>query len=97
MIKNNLGFGKVYKRKTIASFTIENKTELYLIANLFNNNLVTINKKISFNKFLLKLNKYFIKGRLVFSTLNVQSLCNDDALYGKSLQIRDVLPTLNDS
>lgn len=50
MIRNRLGFGKVYTQHKISSFIVDTKKELYLICHLFKNNLVTVNKKLSFDK-----------------------------------------------
>ena len=72
MIKQNLNLGKVIKQgKTTSRFIIQDKKGLYLIALLFNNNLVTFNKYCSFNKFLLYLNEYNQKGNLSFPLIDV--------------------------
>jgi hypothetical protein len=63
MIKYTLGFGKIIKQgKTTSRYVIQDKKGLYLIATLFNNNLVTYNKIYNFYNFLYALNKYNQKG-----------------------------------
>ena len=58
MIKYNLGFGKVIKQgKTTSRFVVQDKKSLYLLALLFNQNLVSFTKFNSFSKFLALLNK----------------------------------------
>lgn len=71
MIQKNLGLGKVIKQgKTTSRFVIQDKKGLFLIATLFNNNLVTHSKIISFNKFLTSLNIYNQKGKINFININ---------------------------
>ncbi len=84
MIRNRFGFGKVYVQHNMGSFTVETKKELYLIGHLFNNNLVTVNKKLSFDKWLLGINKNFIKGKYILPSINLNP--------SKSI----ILPSLND-
>jgi hypothetical protein len=84
MIQKELGLGKVIKQgKTTSRFIIQDKLGLYLIALLFNGNLVIPTKKESFKKFLLFLNKYNQKGSLTFPHIHFQSI--------------SLLPTLEDS
>lgn len=72
MIQNNLKFGKVIKQsKTVSSFIVQDAIDLYLIALLFNNNLVIDTNLNSFNLFLERINKYVIYGRFNFPNLNV--------------------------
>lgn len=67
MIKNNLGLGKVIKQgKTTSRFVVQDKKGLYLLALLYNQNLVTFSKINSFVKFLSSLNKYNQKGTLKY-------------------------------
>ena len=73
MIRNRLGFGKVYTQHNISSFIVDTKRELYLICHLFNNNLVTVNKKLSFDKWLLGINKNLIKGKYVLLPVQLTS------------------------
>jgi len=52
MIQKTLGFGKVIKQgKTTSRFVVQDKKGLYLVATLFNNNLVTYSKIFNFYKF----------------------------------------------
>jgi LAGLIDADG endonuclease len=89
MIQNVLGFGKVIKQgKTTSRFVVQDKKGLYLLATLFNNNLVTHDKIMGFNKFLLALNKYIQKGTMKFSPLTNPS--------ANSLKLAPI-PTLEDS
>jgi hypothetical protein len=84
MIQKELGLGKVIKQgKTTSRFIIQDKLGLYLIALLFNGNLVIPTKKESFQKFLLFLNKYNQKGSLQFPHIH--------------FQFTPLFPTLNDS
>jgi len=72
MIKNNLKLGKVIKQgKTTSRFVIQDKKGLYLIAILFNKNLITYSKIFSFNKFLIGLNKYNQKGNIKYPLINL--------------------------
>lgn len=67
MIKTNLGLGKVIKQgKTTSRFVVQDKKGLYLLATLFNNNLVSYSKIIYFNKFLSALNRYNQNGNLKY-------------------------------
>lgn len=62
-IKDNLGFGRVIKQgSTTSRFVIQDKKGLYLISQLFNGNLVSKDKLISFKLFLDTLNIYITKG-----------------------------------
>jgi len=83
MIKNRLGFGKIRVQHNMANYIIETQKELYLIGLLFNGNLVTVNKKLSFDKWLLGINKRFIKGRSLLPAIESGSA--------------NILPSLNDS
>lgn len=86
MIQKTLGLGKVIKQgKTTSRFVIQDKKGLFLIATLFNNNLVTHSKIISFNKFLTSLNIYNQKGNINFFNIN------------PSKEMSPVLPSLQDS
>ena len=50
--------GKVIKQgKTTSRFILQDKLSLYLISLIFNGNIRTPDKLISFNKFLTNLNK----------------------------------------
>ena len=83
MIKYNLGFGKVIKQgKTTSRFVVQDKKSLYLLALLFNQNLVSFTKFNSFSKFLALLNKYNQKGNIRYPII---STCNNR-----------VIPTLQD-
>jgi len=67
MIQKTLGFGKVIKQgKTTSRFVVQDKKGLYLVATLFNNNLVTYSKIFNFYKFLLLLNIYNKKGTIQY-------------------------------
>uniref|UniRef100_UPI0028E0A214 hypothetical protein n=1 Tax=Perenniporia fraxinea TaxID=1350006 RepID=UPI0028E0A214 len=84
MIQQNLGLGKVIKQgKTTSRFVIQDKKGLYLIAVLFNNNLVTHSKIVNFNKFLILLNTYNQKSKINFISI--------------AKEMRPVLPSLQDS
>lgn len=75
MIKDVLGFGKVIKQSvTTSRYVVQDKKGLYLLSLLFNGNLVTINKIISYKLFNLALNKYLNKGRLIFETIKYNPL-----------------------
>lgn len=84
MIQRELGLGKVIKQgKTTSRFIIQDKKGLYLMATLFNGNLVTHSKIESFKKFASLLNEYNQKGSIIFPNLIIN--------------INPVLPTLQDS
>jgi hypothetical protein len=86
MIQKQLNLGKVIKQgKTTSRFVVQDKKGLYLIATLFNENLVTFSKISSFLKFAEHLNKYNQKGSLRFPLINLG--------YAKI----PVVPTLLDS
>ena len=65
MIQNNLKFGKVIKQgSTVSRYVVQDKIGLYLIALLFNGNLITLHKINRYKKFLDKVNEYNNKGRI---------------------------------
>ena len=67
MIQRELGFGKISKQgNTTYRFVVQDKKGLYLIAVLFNGNLVTPKKMESFQKFRRLLNEYNQKGSIRF-------------------------------
>jgi hypothetical protein len=75
MIKETLGFGKVIKQSvTTSRFIVQDKKGLYLLSLLFNGNLVTKRKHLSFKKFNAAFNKYSTKGKLLFETINFNPL-----------------------
>lgn len=64
-IKNQLGFGKVIKQgKNTSRYVIQNNLENYLIALIFNNNIIIPTKLISFNIWLVELNNKIKVGNL---------------------------------
>lgn len=70
MIQRELGFGKIIKQeKTTSRFVVQDKKGLYLIAALFNGNLVTPTKMESFQKFWRLLNEYNQKGSIRFAPI----------------------------
>ena len=84
MIKDVLGFGQVIKQGvTTSRYVVQDKKGLYLLSLLFNGNLVTNRKQISFKLFNSAFNKYSNKGRLLFETISYNPL--------------NVKPTLEDS
>lgn len=86
MIQSNLGLGKVIKQgKTTSRFVIQDQKGLYLIATLFNQNLVTYSKIKGFNKFLNSLNNYNEKGKIKFYSID------------PSNEINTIMPSLQDS
>ena len=86
MIQKILGLGKVIKQgKSTSRFVVQDKKGLYLLATLFNNNLVTYSKKISFHKFLSALNMYNQNGNLKYPIIPLKT--NDISI---------IKPTLND-
>ena len=65
MIQNNLKFGKVIKQgKTVSRYVVQDKIGLYLIALLFNGNLIILHKINRYKKFLENVNVYNNKGRI---------------------------------
>lgn len=75
MVKETLGFGKVIKQGvTTYRFIVQYKKGLYLLSLLFNGNLVTKRKHLSFKKFNAAFNKYSLKGKLLFETINFNPL-----------------------
>lgn len=95
MIQNNLGFGKVIKQgKTTSRFIVQDKKGLYLLATLFNNNLVTYSKIVSFNKFLNALNNYNQNGTIKYPyiILNLNNLSFNSEIVNET----NVKPTLQD-
>lgn len=84
VIQRELGLGKVIKQgKTTSRFIIQDKKGLYLMAILFNGNLVTHSKIESFKKFVSQLNEYNQKGSINFPII--------------SINLSSILPTLQDS
>lgn len=84
MIQNNLKFGKVIKQgKTVSRFVVQDKIGLYLIALLFNGNLITLHKINRYKKFLDNVNVYNNKGRIKLPNINLSDF--------------SVKPTLQDS
>jgi len=95
MIQKNLGLGKVIKQgKTTSRFIVQDKKGLYLLAMLFNNNLVTYSKIVYFNKFLYALNNYNQNGTIKYPSL-ILSL-NNLSINGKNINETNVKPTLQD-
>jgi hypothetical protein len=93
MIKLNLNLGKVIKQgKTTSRFVIQDKKGLYLIGLLFNNNLVTKNKIVSYNKFIILLNSYNNKEIINYTLINN---CYGPDTLNFPLESR-LLPTLQD-
>ncbi len=83
MIKEVLGFGKVIKQGvTTSRYIVQDKKGLYLLSLLFNGNLVTKKKQISFKVFNSAFNKYSSKGKLLFENI----------IYNSSI----IIPTLED-
>jgi len=71
MIQETLGFGKVIKQGvTTSRYVVQDKKGLYLLSLLFNGNLVTKRKVLSFKKFNLAFNKYSKIGRLQFEVID---------------------------
>lgn len=65
-IQSKLGYGKVIKQgKDTYRYVIQNNLECYLIALLFNNNIILPIKLISFNKWLNLLNSKINKGKFI--------------------------------
>lgn len=65
MIQNNLKFGKVIKQgNTVSRYVVQDKIGLYLIALLFNGNLMTLHKINRYQHFLENVNAYNNKGRI---------------------------------
>ncbi|OAX32218.1 homing endonuclease [Rhizopogon vinicolor AM-OR11-026] len=65
MIQNNLKLGKVIKQgNTVSRFVVQDKLGLYLIALLFNGNLITLQKINRYKTFLENVNAYNNKGRI---------------------------------
>lgn len=84
MIQETLGFGKVIKQgATTSRYVVQDKKGLYLLSLLFNGNLVTKRKILSFKIFNQAFNKYSNKGRLQFEAINFDA--------------STVIPTLEDS
>ena len=70
MIQKVLGFGKVIKQGvTTSRYIVQDKRGLYLLSLLFNGNLVTKRKNLSFKSFNLAFNKYSNKGNLQFEAI----------------------------
>jgi hypothetical protein len=91
MIHKNLCLGKVIKQgKTTSRYVVQDKKGLYLLATLFNRNLVTYSKILSFNKFLIALNKYNQSGKIIYPVIK-----NYTAIENNEIKPR-VLPTLQD-
>lgn len=92
MIKNILNLGKVIKQgKTTSRFVIQDKKGLYLMAVLFNENLVTHSKIQSFQKFALLLNKYNLKGSIQLPII-VNSFSWREAVNNNGGFIGDIVP-----
>lgn len=73
MIQKTLAFGRVIKQgKTTSRFIVQDKKGLYLLCLLFNGNIVTKRRAISFKKFLLAFNKYSNKGRIQLKAIDFQ-------------------------
>ena len=73
MIQKTLAFGKVIKQgKTTSRFIVQDKKGLYLLCLLFNGNIVTKRRAISFKKFLLAFNKYSNKGIIRLESIDFQ-------------------------
>jgi len=88
MIQKMLGFGKVIKQgKTTSRFVVQDKKGLYLIATLFNNNLVTYSKRCDYQNFLLLLNIYNQKGTIKYPIIH------NSSNFKESIEI---FPTLQD-
>lgn len=84
MIKQNLKFGKVIKQgKTVSRFIVQDKIGLYLLALLFNKNLVTIDKINSYILFINKVNSYNRTGKIKLPQIELGEF--------------EVLPTLQDA
>jgi len=95
MIQKNLGLGKVIKQgKTTSRFLVQDKKGLYLLATLFNNNLVTYSKIVSFNKFLYELNNYNQNGTIKYPYIKLT--LNNLSFNGKNVNETNVKPTLQD-
>lgn len=93
MIQKNLRLGKVIKQgKTTSRFIVQDKKGLYLLATLFNKNLVSYSKIMSFNKFLSALNNYNKNGTIIYPSI-ILSLNN---LNLNCENINNVKPTLQD-
>jgi len=70
MIKEVLGFGNVIKQSnTTSRYVVQDKKGLYLISLLFNGNLVSRNKYISYKLFNKSINEYSKKGKIVLNTI----------------------------
>jgi len=70
MIKEVLGFGNVIKQSnTTSRYVVQDKKGLYLISLLFNGNLVSRNKHISYKLFNKSINEYSKKGKIVLNTI----------------------------
>lgn len=70
LIQNVLGFGKVIKQSNITSrYVVQDKKGLYLLALLFNGNIITTAKKESFKLFLSALNRHISKGRITYKPI----------------------------
>ena len=88
MIQSILGFGKIIKQgKTTSRYIVQDKLGLYLISLIFNNNIVLPSNLKKFQKFLIFVNKYNSKGRLLFSPIEnnnttVLFTLNDSWLLG---------------
>jgi len=84
MIQKVLGFGKVIKQgETTSRYVVQDKKGLYLLSLIFNGNLVTKRKVLSFKNFNLAFNKYSNKGKLQFKEIE--------------FNFSTVIPTLEDS
>jgi hypothetical protein len=75
MIQRELGFGKIFAQsKTTSRFIVQDKKGLYLIALLFNGNLIIPTKRKSFQKFSRFLNEYNQKGSIRFAPIVCKQL-----------------------
>ena len=88
MIQKVLGFGKVIKQGiTTSRYIVQDKRGLYLLSLLFNGNLVTKRKNLSFKSFNLDFNKYSNKGNwqfeaIAFNPLTVKPRLEDSWIAG---------------
>lgn len=74
MIQNNLKFGKVIKQgKTVSRYVVQDKIGLYLIALLFNGNLITLHKINRYQNFLENVNVYNNNGRIKLPNIKLSA------------------------
>lgn len=83
-IQSNLGFGRITKQgSNVYRFVVQDKVGLYLIAHIFNGNMVFPTRTLTFQQFLIGVNSVLTTGKLLLSPVTPIT--------------RMVLPTLTDA